>query len=40
MAGHVATPGQRKRAVVTGIVLAVLAAAVYVVVLLKFVANA
>lgn len=39
MAGHVATPQQRKRAAVTGAVLALLAVAVYAVVVLKFVAN-
>jgi len=39
MAGHIATPEQRRRAVVTGIVLAVLAAAIYAVVVLRFIAN-
>jgi len=39
MAGHVATPEQRRRAVVSGIVLAVLAAAIYAVVVLRFIAN-
>ncbi len=39
MPGHVATPEQRKRAVITGVVLALLAAGVYAVVLLKFVTN-
>ena len=40
MPGHVATPEQRRRAVITGVVLAVLAVAVYAVVMLKFVTNA
>ena len=39
MPGHVATPEQRRRAVVTGIVLAVLAVAIYAIVVLKFVAG-
>ena len=37
---HEPTPEQRRRAVVTGVVLAVLAAAIYAVVMLKFVSNA
>jgi hypothetical protein len=36
MPGHVATPEQRKRAVVTGVVLALVAASVYAVVVFKF----
>ena len=39
MPAHVATPAQRRRAVITGAVLAVLAVAVYAVVVLKFMAN-
>ena len=40
MPGHVATPEQRRRALVTGVVLAVLAVAVYAVIMLKFAASA
>jgi hypothetical protein len=36
---HKQTPNQRKQAMITGVVLAVLALAVYGVVILKFVTN-
>ena len=36
---HIATAQQRKRAIVTGIVLAALAVAIYLVVVLKFMAS-
>jgi len=39
MTGQTATPQQRKRAIVTGLVLAGLAVAIYAVVVLRFVAN-
>ena len=38
--GHKPTPAQRKQAIVTGIVLAVMALAVYGVVVLKYMTNA
>jgi hypothetical protein len=37
--GHKPTANQRKQAIITGVVLAVMALAVYAVVILKFVTN-
>jgi len=37
--GHKPTSGQRRQAIVTGVVLAVMALAVYGVVILKYVTN-
>jgi hypothetical protein len=37
--GHKPTPNQRKQALITGVVLAVMALAVYGVVILKYVTN-
>jgi hypothetical protein len=37
--GHKTTPEQRKQAIITGVVLAVLALAVYGVVILKYVTH-